>query len=190
MASFSVSYTSTTVTIEVSGLTAGDEVRFLVRPDPDNHVVIVDEKKTAKSNTMNEPFGGLSPQTKYAANIRVNGTWLTAKTFTTPSEALPRPSNWHWTSTVNPGSQITLSAAEWNNFCTRINEFRSYKNLSSYNFTTVYSGTVISAAIVNQARSAINDISGHGTLPAAAVQGRTVTAAFFNDLPNALNAVL
>lgn len=193
MASYTISYTATTITFRATGLTAGDEIWFFVRPDPDDHTVSVDETYTITSASMTKTFGGLSGSTRYAANVRIKSgetrTWLGAKTFTTPAEAPPRPSNWYWTSTVSSGAKIALSATEWNNFCTRINAFRSYKNLSNYSFTTVYSGTAISAAIVNQARTAISGISGHGTLPTAAVQGGAVTASFFNGLQNALNAV-
>lgn len=189
MAAFSISYTATTVTVRVTGLTAGDELRFFVRLNPDIGVVLVDEKHTATASSMTMSFGGLSGSTNYAVNVRLNGTWLTAKTFTTPPEAPPRPGNWYWTSTVSSGSPISISAIEWNSFCARINAFRSYRGLSNYSFTTVYSGTAISAVIVNQARTAINSISGHGTLPSAAVQGGAVTASFFNGLRDALNAV-
>lgn len=189
MASFHIACTATSIVFQVTGLKNGDEVRFFVRPDPDDHVVIVDEKHTATGSTMIKTFFGLSPQTDYAANVRLNKDWIGAKTFTTPSEAPPRPDDWYWTSTVNPGSPIALSAAEWNDFCARINEFRNYVDLDDYHFITAYSGLAISAAIVNQARTAISGISGHGILPAAAVQGAAITAAFFNGLQNALNAV-
>lgn len=189
MASFSISYTATCITITVNGLTAGDEVRFFVRTDPDVGIVCVDEKHSSASSTLNMSFDGLEAQTRYAANVRINGTWLTAQKFTTPAEAPPRPSDWAWTSTVSSGSPISLSAAEWNGFCTRINAFRSYMGLDDYSFTAAQSGTAISAAIVNQARSAISGIGGHGTLPSAAMQGGAITASFFHGLRDALNAV-
>lgn len=101
-----------------------------------------------------------------------------------------RPSDWMWTSTIVSGREIRITASEWNGFCSRINEFRAYKSLSNYSFTTVVSGTTkISAAIVNQARTAISAISGHGSLPSAAIAGGALTASFFNSLSSALNAV-
>ena len=100
-----------------------------------------------------------------------------------------RPNNWSWDSTIESGSAIAITAVEWNNFCTRINEFREYVGLSSYSFTTVRSGTTISATIVNQARTAISAISGHGILPSAAVSGGAITASFFNTLVSALNSI-
>lgn len=100
-----------------------------------------------------------------------------------------RPDDWSWDSTIESGSAITITAVEWNNFCARINEFREYAGLSSYSFTTVRSGTTISATIVNQARTAISEISGHGTLPSAAVSGGVINASFFNTLVSALNSI-
>lgn len=104
--------------------------------------------------------------------------------------AAVRPNDWSWTSTVAQNSQIKLTAAEWNNFTARINQFRSYKGLSAYSFTTaVKNSTPIEAGICNQARTAIDAISGHGTLPTALVSGGTLYASFFNGLKNALNAI-
>lgn len=102
---------------------------------------------------------------------------------------LNRPDDWSWWSTVSSGSPIAITAREWNAFCTRINDFREYAELSSYSFTSVSKGTPISATIVNQARSAISGISGHGTLPSAAVSGGKITATFFNRLASALNSI-
>lgn len=104
--------------------------------------------------------------------------------------ATVRPNDWSWTSTVAQNSQIKLTAAEWNNFTARINQFRSYKGLSAYSFTTaVKNSTPIEAGICNQARTAIDAISGHGTLPTALVSGGALYASFFNGLKTALNAI-
>ena len=103
--------------------------------------------------------------------------------------AAERPDDWSWWSTISSGSAIAITAAEWNAFTTRINEFREYADLSSYSFTTVSSGTPISYWIVNQARTAISEISGHGSLPSAAVSGGKISASFFNSLASALNSI-
>ena len=105
-------------------------------------------------------------------------------------EEIDRPSNWSWYTTIKSGSEIKLTAREWNDFTSRINAFREYDGLSDYNFTYVRSGvTPISAAICNEARSAISPISGRGTLPSRAVSNSPLTASFFNGLMNALNSV-
>ena len=102
----------------------------------------------------------------------------------------PRPNNWSWTNTISSGSQIKLTAAEWNSFTSRINEFRDYKGLSAYSFTTAISGTTpIEYTICNQAYTAINAITGHGTMPAQLTNGGPLYASFFNGLKDALNAI-
>lgn len=101
-----------------------------------------------------------------------------------------RPSDWSWVTTVAQGSQIALTAAEWNAFTSRINEFREYAGLTMYAFTTAVSGvTPVNATICNEAHVAIDAISGHGTLPAQLVLNGSLYASFFNGLKDALNAI-
>lgn len=142
-------------------------------------------------------FNGLKPNTTYylgclVISLAYDRVYLEG-VFSETTAAPSRPSNWNWESTIASGKEIELKASEWNNFCGRINDFRSYKNMNTFSFTYVYAGrTQISAAIVNQARTAISGISGHGSayLPPAAVSGETlISASFFNGLKDALNAI-
>lgn len=111
-------------------------------------------------------------------------------TFTVTSDEAERPDDWSWRSTIESGGKVGLTAYEWNRFCNRINDFRIYKGLETYDFTTVVSGeTEISAAICNEAWYAIEEISGHGNMPDEAVSGCPLYADFFNGLMNALNAI-
>ena len=191
MASWFISeYTDTTVTIVVQGLTAGvSTYKYFVRltSDPSDSTVST-STTTAAASTVMRTFGGLMPNTSYTANVSVDGAWLGAITFTT-EKTDSRPSNWSWVSTVGSGKTVNISAAEWNNFCARINAFRTYKDMSNYSFTAATQGADISAAIVNQAWTAINAISGHGTMPSKAVSGGPMYASFFTGLASALNAI-
>lgn len=275
MASFSIpSYTASSVTISVSGLTVGSTVRFFVRLASDTSDATVDQSFTATSTAMAKTFTGLKAGTAYAVNVHDGTAWIGAQTFTTDTEKTPyfsiteitdtsvtvsfydltvgdtikgtvklvstdivsssfvatsstatrtysglnpnttykfymyqngtqidyypfktlaasvsRPSDWAWYSAIVSGGAVGLSALEWNDFCARINEFRVYAGLSEYSFTVVSKGTAISASICNQARTAISAISGHGTLPSAAVSGGPMYASFFNGLKDALNAI-
>lgn len=186
--------TSDSVTITVKGFVPNERVRFQVK-QYSNSATAVDMDYIVNATTLTKTYSGLTPNTVYYADIQLNQSlWLggssitDGKRFVTLAENT-RPTNWSWASTIAKGEPIKITAVEWNNFCTRINEFRTYKGLTTYNFTTVSKGTLISATIVNQARTAINDITGHGTLPSTAVSGGAITASFFNTLKNALNAI-
>lgn len=100
-----------------------------------------------------------------------------------------RPTSWDWHTTKTAGAVVSLTASEWNSFCTRINQFRAYKGLANYSFTTVASGNTITATIVNQARTAINAMSPPTSVPTSAVQGGIMTASFFNGLRSSLNSI-
>lgn len=108
---------------------------------------------------------GLSPSTGYTFKGFVKWQGGTRNhvgnvSFTTLSEGggggtdpNPRPSNWTWNSLVssaqtNPNQTYTgaislaiVDASEWNSFCARINEFRAWKGLSDYSFSSATSGS-------------------------------------------------
>ncbi|MDR0957926.1 MAG: hypothetical protein LBM16_01790 [Clostridiales bacterium] len=108
--------------------------------------------------------------------------------MTLPDES-NRPENWNWVSVISVGEPIRLTAVEWNDFCSRINEFRNYSGLAQYSFLAVHQGDKITAAATNQALSAILEIPGHGDAPAAVSAGDKIYAELFNKLRDALNAI-
>lgn len=190
--------TDTTVGVVVSDITVGDIVRVYIRTgsaSASTGTVVYDAAFEADDDPFYlEDIGGLSPSTTYTMNVMINGgDWLGAQQFKTgasESGGSDRPDDWAWWSVVAKGAEFRITAAEWNAFTSRINDFRVYTGLSKYSFTEAVSGeTLFSADIVNEARTAIAAISGHGTLPAVAVQGEPGAAAFLNDLKDALNAV-
>lgn len=193
-----VSYTATTVTLLAEGLAVGDTVEILGRAVDDYTTYAISDTYTASATSVKKTYSGLAPSTEYIVNIRVNGEWFYSSVSSTGLPYPPswttkattdRPWSWAWYSTIVQGGKIGLTAVEWNDFCFRINEFRVYKDLSECSFTTVSSGTVISAAICNEAWTAINEITGHGTMPSKATVGGTITASFFTGLCDALNAI-
>jgi hypothetical protein len=149
---------------------------------------------------------GLLPSTRYTPRIyygesKSTGTSAstTAPPITTDAEpyvppVVPtRPLNWSWQN-ISAGVSVPkrgealapTTASEWNSFCSRINAFRQYKDMSNYSFTSLTSGTAFSAAIARQAMTAISEISGHGTLPDKI---EPLKAAFWLSLASSLNAV-
>jgi len=115
---------------------------------------------------------------------------------------MARPSDWAWTTTIASGQPCystynsggkayiaVITAVEWNDFTTRINDFRVYKELSTYSFTTASSGGAFYASIINEARTAINDMSPPTSVPGPASSGGIVTAYILNRLKDALNSI-
>lgn len=101
-----------------------------------------------------------------------------------------RPSNFTFSNSIVSGADTTtLTASEWNSFCTRVNEFRQYKSLNTVSFTPAVSGGTMTAAIMAQPWDAINTITGHGTMPSRPVQGETIYASYFHTLASALNSI-
>lgn len=84
---------------------------------------------------------------------------------------ITRPDKWYWSSGIATGQSLTvnsygihpLTATEWNNFTSRINEFREYAGYSAYSFTTVSKNQEFTPAIYNEAVAAIKGVSGYGS---------------------------
>lgn len=190
MEDYTITTTNTSITFNVTGLNSGDFVRLYCRYDQTTERTVVDADFTASSTTLSRTYM-IPSDSDYVANVRVNGVWIGAKYFSTGSDepAPKRPSDWYWSITPVKGNTIRITASDWNNFCKRINQFRDYKKLGAYDFSTVSSGSKMMAWQANEARSAISSISGHGTMPSSAVSGNTVTASFFTQLASALNAI-
>lgn len=112
-----------------------------------------------------------------------------------PEKAVVRPSNFSWTYAKVQGGTFNLTATEWNNFTSRINAFRNYwddahgTSLSDYSFTRAYSGNNFTAAMYNQARIAIQAMSGYGTYIPTVTKGQQITAYMMNVLVSELNSI-
>lgn len=153
------------------------------------------ETKTS-TGSSNVTFTGLTSGTAYVfkaySTFYISGVTLISvsysNTLTITSSA--RPANWSWVSTVASGSDILISADEWNDFADRVNLFRAYKGLFPYGFTTVYSGWDWYAYVANQGRNAINDMSPPTGVPSTVTSGvTTISASFFNGLKDSLNSI-
>ena len=99
---------------------------------------------------------------------------------------IARPGNWEWHQQKVAGAKLNLTAAEWNSFCIKINQFRQYKSLGNYSFTTVSSGTRITASLMNQARTALSAIT---TAPPSVNTGDIIRASYFNTLRDNMNNI-
>lgn len=142
---------------------------------------------------------GLNNGTQYEFRVRAyvpdygNYTGYSNLTYATPGI---RPSNWSWSTAKTAGASFNLTATEWNNFTTRINQFRSYKGISSFSFTTVSTNGQLLATIYNQASDAINTLSPPTSLPTitetgtrSAASGNKVKASYLNGIRDSLNSI-
>lgn len=156
---------------------------------------------------INAPNGARSVTTRYSSSGAIDLTFLDSdttynirlisadydntseyssyKSITTPK----RPDYFSWDTQKVQGQNIKLTAAEWNSLTRNINMIRTYKNYDTYSFTTVSTGDIITAAIYNEARKAIQGISGYGAyIPTVAARDE-ITAYCLNQIVSELNAI-
>jgi hypothetical protein len=119
------------------------------------------------------------------------------------AKAVSRPTNWAWTTTITAGTDVPsvsgktiyiMPATEWNAFTDRINDFREYINLADYTFTSVSTDTEFTKTIINQALTAIRDMSayftGGKTVPADRVTGDNILlASVYQNMRDAMNSI-
>jgi hypothetical protein len=138
-------------------------------------------------------FTGLTASTTYtlgaqAFDVQGNGSDIKSISVTTPA-AVTRPSNFTWSSAKTQGQNFNLTASEWTSLCSKINEFRTYKGLATYSFTSVASGDTFFFWIFNQAVTAISAMSPPTSAPSSVSSGDTVTASAINRLRDSLNSI-
>lgn len=137
-------------------------------------------------------FGGLSSglQYEFYAVMKLTANSPDDITNTLAVSTLSsRPSDFAWTYYKNSGYEFNLYAFEWNNFFAKINEFREYKGLSTYSFTTAYSGFDFFAYMFNEAIYAISAMFPSYALPATVSSGTEVYAYQLNGLVSSLNSI-
>lgn len=112
----------------------------------------------------------------------------TRYTLTKSITVSSRPTSFSWTYAKSSGSTFNLKATEWNSFTSKINEFREWKTLSDYSFTTAVKGNTFTAAMFNQAVNAINAMYSNNPLSTVS-KGSAVTAYLLNNIVSVLNNV-
>lgn len=144
-------------------------------------------------------FSGLSENTTYTATLyAVNdqgSSGTTSVTFTTDSTPGPvRPANWSWTTAemnaLNSGGNVSvITAARWNAFVSRMNEFRTYKGLSSYP-GQVGSDKILYASLFRSVAVGIDYMRSLPTQSLKTVQtGQSLYGSYIIELTNTLNAI-
>ena len=179
-ASYSIDYTSTTLTFNVSGLTSGQSVDLYARLQSDTAGAspVVNENITATGSTLTKTYSGLSPGQDYIANVRVAGSWLGSTSFTTPAAAVDL---WDWAASNGEASAAQTAAAYaavtgggsvsdfswlvWNDMCAKVKAVLDAAGIAWVTKITATGETLLSYEATRMTAS-----------------GRTLTAARFNAL--------
>ena len=104
-----------------------------------------------------------------------------------------RPTDWEWSPAITQGATISITAAHWNDFITRIQAFATYKGVTLSSTTksdaAATQGERMMESQANAARTLISSLSPPTSPPSAVSAGDTITAAFMNGLKNSLNSI-
>lgn len=146
---------------------------------------------TSSTTSLSATISGLTAVTDY--NFRVRGyqgsSYGSYSSTITARTASVVPSTFNWTYTKTSGGTYNLTAQEWNALCSRINQWRQYKGLSSLVFDTALSGDTFYASQFNAARNGIVTMSPSVTVPASRASGDSVTASALNGLRDSINSI-
>ncbi|MDF2820179.1 MAG: hypothetical protein K0R15_620 [Clostridiales bacterium] len=131
--------------------------------------------------------------TFYGFTRATNYYYYTAGSYTiTHVDPTQRPSSFNWYFAKVSGEDFNVSAIEWTYFQDKINEFRIYKGLAAYGFTSVYTGMDFYAFIFRQCANAIYEISSTLGVSSDCRNVQTdddIKAWYFTNLATALNNV-
>lgn len=157
----------------------------------DQNMYYIDTKSTTSGGYVT--WSGIGGKFSFVARSKfyINGINLysinNSNTLTVTISA--RPADYSWSTPKVSGGNVNVSATEWNALAARINDFRRYKGLSDYSFTTIYEGADIAAWVFNQAVSSFSGLSPPTSPPSSKSSGQDIYASYFNGLVNALNSI-
>lgn len=106
-----------------------------------------------------------------------------------------RPANFAWTNSKSASGPYNLTAAEWNSFLDRVNDFREYKGKPAYSFNRTVTGSGSTGYVIltynafNSAVSGINELAPPTSPPNTVNTGNRVTAYHFTRLRDSLNSI-
>jgi hypothetical protein len=135
----------------------------------------------------------------YTIGVRAedaSGNW-SALSLVTLTYTKARPDNWNWTTTKTAGTNVNVTAVEWESLGKSINQFRTYKSYVVRDFTVPVAGNIITAVIFNQYCNALRDMSPPtsppsnkvGKDPANNIEGDLLYASHFTLLATSLNSI-
>lgn len=186
-------YNGATVTLTIGGMLGTRFDSVIIERLLRSNNSLVDSKTT----TVNGGYGQWAIAStdigKYyfraKSSLNANGTTIYSVNNSQIVEFL-RPIDFNWTYAKTSGQPFNLTAKEWNDLTLKINEFRvNYKGLSSYTFTTAYSGNSFTAAMFNQAVIAIGAMTNSSYLPTQKNSGDSINASYLVGLTDALKSI-
>ncbi|HHY13897.1 MAG TPA: fibronectin type III domain-containing protein [Thermoanaerobacterales bacterium] len=137
---------------------------------------------------------GFDPETKYYITVEaVHLTENETRRFGPPSSMISLTTlpigvpDFEWDMPKISGNTFNLTALEWNDFTTTINDKRNYKELPPYSFTTAYTNNNFAAAMYNQSNVAIGNMITTGISTQSA--GDEIHADLLNTLKDKLNSI-
>ncbi|WHH59179.1 C1 family peptidase [Petroclostridium sp. X23] len=192
--------TETSITVRITNMTgtwSGITLDLYI-----NGNVVAGSNRIAHSVGDIITWTGLTPGVQYEIQalsfIEVSITLYSLTAASVTAVTTVRPTNFSWTFQKESGQPFKLTETEWNDFANKINEFRSYKGLSSYFFSTAYNAADFLADMFNQAVSAIAGMN-PPTAPPSSKLGVSdvvdpdtaddVLAAYLNDIVSSLNSI-
>lgn len=147
-------------------------------------------------------FTILEPNTTYTIKGFTKSTSTSGRnhagtvSFTTIATVNTRPDDWTWTTLSNSNSVYEMGnflqtdivlASEWISFLNRINQFRKYKSLGDYTFSSIVSKSQLTDNVYEEARLAISDMT---SVPSSVSTGETNVNQKVMALSNALNSII
>lgn len=138
-------------------------------------------------------FTGLSSNTSYTFNAKTydsySSLWSVNYSNSLTITTSARPPSFSWDTSKTSGSTFNVTASEWTRLQNSINQFRSYKGLGSYSFTSVSSGQLFEAYLYRQCVTAISDMSPPTSAPPQRYTGDTIYASEIDGLRISLNSI-
>lgn len=150
---------------------------------------------TTTSATVSGLTNGSPYDFQVGATVNETAYWTGYSGIVVATPGL-RPGNFSWTTAKIQGQPFIILASEWAILCQRINDFRTYKQLSSYTFTSAGVGDNFTASMYNEVADKIFDMSPVISLPIItetgtrnANRGNDIKASYLNGIVNSLNSI-
>lgn len=185
------------ITVSLTAISDATYYKVAYRPSSTTSATYFD------SESLTVTITGLTPNTEYVVNYRGFNRKGAGPYMPQGVTVKTRPIGvWEWYSDIAKGVPMgclvceaaaehtngikVIPAYEWRDFCNMINDVRRLKKLSSYYFTNPVDGHEFTAAVFNEAVSAIQDMNS-AVSSVRVTSGNQILASSFLDIRDRLN---